>query len=251
MGKAKSKKHRKKSKSIFFTFAILVVTLVGIIAINTTLNNNLDTRSKAEERPFFGCVSGGEWLCACEVPGKGWEALECSLMEDKEGKQKWIDHCGGDAEKARIQWLWDMATRDGRVDPTCCGGQNVCGSLIPPRGGGGGGGNIPPWETPPPIPTVAIPTLIPSPTLAYSVPTQSATAPTTIIYYLPPTLPPYNPPTNIPYVPPTLVIQPTSTPKPVAKPIINIDIKKNVEEMMNFVARTQKSLVDFFSKVLP
>ncbi len=105
---------------------LLISFLFGILLFG------FGSEKKMAQAPFFGCVSAGEWLCACEIPDVGWQALECSLMEDKEGKQKWIDQCGGDAEKAKIQWLWDMAKRDGRVDPTCCGGQNVCGSLLKP-----------------------------------------------------------------------------------------------------------------------
>lgn len=109
---------------ILVLISFLILSL-GMVLLNSAIKKTKQGQPRAET-PFFGCVSAGEWLCACDVPNVGWQALECSLLEDTEGKQKWIDRCGGDAVKAKTQWLWDMATRDGRVDPTCCGGQNVC-----------------------------------------------------------------------------------------------------------------------------
>ncbi len=230
--------HRNKNKHIFIPFVMLSVTVVGIIAGNTLLRSTLDTRSKAEERPFFGCVSGGEWLCACEVPGVGWQALECSLMEDTEGKQKWIDRCGGDAEKAKVQWLWDMAKRDGRVDPTCCGGSNVCPlptlsqRPIPPT--------LPPQIPPTDIPGIRIPTIIPT-----SIPT-----------FILPTAPPYRPPeipVNNPEVQPsaqplpTNIPTPTFTPTPTPKPILK-DVIRNTA---TFVQKVKVSLFRFLSQILP
>lgn len=103
----------------------------------------------ARERPFVGCVSGGEWLCQCELPNDQWY-VECSILEDTEGKKKYAEKCGGDMEKARIQWLWDQGTVSGTGDPTCCGGQNVCGSLIPTRPPPQEIENIQPFEEPNP-----------------------------------------------------------------------------------------------------
>ncbi len=150
-----------------FMFSIVLI-LVAMLLATTQLNNVRQTRSHAQEpvgdctqldpgnenycgdsAPFRGCVGGvggNEWLCICRLKtGKWWS--ECSIAEDETGKQRWINQCGGDKEKAFMQWKYDIALMETGGDCSC-GGQNVCGSLVPtkPAGvftGGGGSGVAP------------------------------------------------------------------------------------------------------------
>lgn len=195
------------------------------------------TSSQKKPRPFVGCVSAGEWLCQCELPNDQWY-VECSILEDKEGKQKYIDRCAGDAEKARIQWLWDQGKMSGSGDPACCGGSNVCplptSTLrpIPPT--------LPPRIPPTDIPEIRIPTISPT------------SIPTSIL----PTTPPYRPPeipVNNPEVQPssqplpTNIPTPAYTPTPTPKPIL----KEVIRNTATFVQKVKVSLIRFLSQILP
>lgn len=253
---------RDSGRLLILTF-FFFISILTIFASLYSLQDNFDTRSKAEgdfyspancsddpgsfdycgdSAPFRGCVGGvggNEWICMCRLPNKKWWS-ECSVMEDSEGKQRWIDQCGGDKEKAFSQWKYDIAIME--TGGKCsCGGQNVCGSLVPTKGmGGGGGGNFPPGEKPPTLPPVVITTPIPSPTLVYQVSRQPI-QPTGV----------YIPPTSAPIIiyPTSVREQPTLIP---TKTLISIpEIKINFSAVTKFFSETQKSLSDFFSKVLP
>lgn len=265
------------------SFVFLATILLGLSAAIIATGYTLENRSKAEDNPptpvipdcakdtnnpdycgdsapFRGCVGGGEWFCQCRLPsGKWWS--ECSIIESIEEKQRYREKCGGDEQKALLQWKYDMAM--GETGGQCsCGGQNVCGSLVnnpkvPPTSFPSP--ETPIWPTLPPV--IEIPTIIPSPTSTYQIPTQPA-APTAIYIlptqlpaptgiYIPPTNIPYIPLTDIPNIPPTTIIKPTSMVDSVTKPIINIDIRKNIEKLVNFVENTKKSLTNFFSQILP
>lgn len=239
---------RKSQKFTFYTFIFLAIILIGIIAAYVALQNTLQTKSKAQETnsdtpPFRGCVagvSGNEWLCMCRLPSGEWWT-ECSIIEDTVGKQKYIDQCGGDKEKAFMQWKYDVALSE--TGGQCsCGGQNVCGSLVrdpkaPPKSFPTP--ETPIWPTQLPVVTAVIPTLIPTPTLAYQVPTRSLD-PTGI----------YLPPTNVPIIFPTSINQqPTLVP---TKTIISIpQIKINFAGVNKFFADTKKSIAEFLAHVLP
>lgn len=257
---------RKSRRLILLTF-LFAISLSGILVGSFALKNSMDFRSRADfydpnnctddpssfdycgdTAPFRGCVGGGEWICMCRLPNKKWWS-ECSVIEQVEVKQKYKDQCGGDEQKAFSQWKYDVAMGETRGQCSC-GGQNVCPAPTPvggkTGGGGGGGGNFPPGEKPPPLASPVIDTPIPTPTLTYRLGTGPV-APTTV----------FVPPTNAPfYREPTVIYQPPGsapeiTPTPVSKPLINIDIKRNIQVVSDFVAKTQKSLADFFSKVLP
>lgn len=106
--------------------------MLGIFLLSDVIKKTNQSQPSAEA-PFVGCVGGGEWLCICPYNGDYFH--ECSIIEDTEGKQKYIDKCAGDRDKGFLQWKWDTALQ-GTGDGNCCGGQNLCGSLIltrPPR----------------------------------------------------------------------------------------------------------------------
>lgn len=132
---------KKTVAKFIILFSMGVIILAMILA--TWFSKNLKTsRSHAQvtdctadsgsmdycgdTAPFRGCVGGvggNEWLCMCRLKsGKWWS--ECSIIEDT-GKQKWIDNCGGDKEKAFMQWKYDVAILETRGECSC-GGQNIC-----------------------------------------------------------------------------------------------------------------------------
>jgi hypothetical protein len=124
---------QKKQFATVITLLSLGMIIFGIILGTSTLQQPKQTKTKAEGPPFRGCVGGGEWLCMCQTASGEWWS-ECSIIEDSAGKQTYIDKCGGDQQKAFLQWKWDIAkSQSGTGNPACCGGQNVCGSLIPDR----------------------------------------------------------------------------------------------------------------------
>lgn len=239
----------KKQKIPQFAFIFLAITLLGLSAGILATQNTLNTRSRAEDnppncasdpasfdycgesRPFRGCNSPpAEWICQCRLPsGKWWS--ECSVAEDSSGKQKYIDKCGGDGQKAFTQWKYDIAILE--TEGQCsCGGQNICGSLVPAAGKKA-------WPTEFPV-VSDIP--IPSPTLIISeIPTQLI-VPTTRIYVVP-----ASPAIVNPTVEQQIAVVNTPTPTSVPKPLVNI----NFDAMNKFIADTRKSILEFFSQVLP
>ncbi len=242
---------QKRNKLTFYTFILFAVILSGIIAVNISLKTTLETRSKAEDipisadnpdspdyvgtvAPFRGCnAPPAEWLCQCRLPsGKWWS--ECSVMESSEEKAKYTEKCGGDGGKAMLQWKYDIALAE--TEGKCsCGGQNVCGSLLPVRP------TFPPGENPgmpPPLNPIPIITDIPTPTLTYRVPTQPSEQK---IYYIPPTMPPFNPP--------IIEVKPTAPPLQLPKPSLNINF--DFSGLNKFLQSTKTNLLKFFSQVLP
>lgn len=249
----------KKPKIPNNVFLFLAIILLGLTAGILASQNTLQTRSKAEDisptpldcasdtqredycgesAPFRGCnAPPAEWICQCRLPsGKWWS--ECSVMEDSEGKQKYRDKCGGDEQKAFSQWKYDIALSE--TQGKCsCGGQNLCGSLVRDP-------NAPPKSFPSPEKPIwptqrsqIIDTPIPSPTLIYQAPKQPL-QPTSI----------YIPPTSAPIIYPTSVRQqPSLTP---ARRLISIpEVKINFEGISKFFSETKKSIMTFFSQVLP
>ncbi|MBI3379375.1 hypothetical protein HY029_01310 [Candidatus Gottesmanbacteria bacterium] len=259
------KRKVKKRKNTFVPIIILSIILLGIVAGNIALKSTLQTRSSAEDAPtptgpdcasdpqredycgdsapFRGCNGGGEWLCQCRLPsGKWWS--ECSVIESGEEKQRYRDKCGGDDGKANLQWKYDVALAE--TGGQCsCGGQNLCGSLVPTRGANP---KFPPAGSPPVVPTYVIDTPIATPTLTYRVIDQP-TIPKRI--YIPPTNIPisvrptinYSQPTNVPANNDEVILSPT----PVSRQGVNIDFSG----INKFFEETKKSIVNFFSQVLP
>jgi len=165
----------------FLTIFSIILLSLGIVLGTLTIQNSKQTQPRAEGPPFVGCVGGGEWLCMCQTAsGEWWH--ECSIIEDSAGKQTYIDKCGGDQQKAFLQWKWDIAkSQSGTGNPACCGGQNVCGSLIPDRP------TASPQPTSQPQPTEAVvPTSTSQPTSTppnNSFPTQAQVFPTTETFF--------------------------------------------------------------------
>lgn len=254
----------KKQKIPHLTFIFLAITLLGLSAGILATKNTLQTRSKAEEitptpadcasdtqredycgdsAPFRGCNGGGEWFCQCRLPDKKWWS-ECSVIEDSTGKQKRVTQCGGDQNKALLQWKYDVALSE--TGGKCsCGGQNICGSLVPTKGPPA---NVPPaqkpvWPTQFPVENVV---LTPLPTSIPVVPTRQIIPPT---IYIPPTSPPIINPTSTPQVGSenlpvsTLTLTPTSIPRPV--------VHINFDAVNKFFEEAKKSIVEFLSQVLP
>lgn len=252
-------------KNIIIPILILSITLLGIIAGNIALKSTLQTKSKAEgisptpadctidpqredycgdSPPFRGCNSPpAEWFCQCRLPNRRWWS-ECSIMESTAEKQRYRDKCGGDEQKAFLQWKYEIALAE--TGGQCsCGGQNVCGSSP----------TVAPTSIPTSIPTqepiepTETPVLLATPT---PYPSITPGGPTSIITptisNITPTSIPVNPtitnPTN-PKEP--IIILNTPTPTLIPKQWKIIDF----EAVNNFLTETKKSVIEFFSNVLP
>lgn len=116
---------REKGIARFLIIFSLAFIFAGVTLLSQTIIKSKQTRPLAA--PFVGCiagVAGDEWLCQCELPNGEW-FVECSTIEAQSQKQPYIDSCGGDKEKAYLQWKYDIPIIEAGGKCTC-GGQNVC-----------------------------------------------------------------------------------------------------------------------------